>query len=72
MKPDTHELLRITLLRKDAPVPPETSVPAVPVFCGSSWVARTFRCTGRARVVVTARFDEPARIDVRAYALRYV
>ncbi|MCX7848400.1 MAG: hypothetical protein N2595_10275 [bacterium] len=70
-RPRAHDLVRIRCEVGGREVMAEAQVPDVPVWSGTSWVARRYAVKGGCRVRVEQRIDPKRRLRVSARAVRY-
>jgi hypothetical protein len=73
MKPQTHELVNITLKAGGKVQKPVKLVPDVPVWSGISWVAKMYDAPGAADLEITVRqkLERPKDVRVLAYAVEF-
>ncbi len=70
MKPQAHETLRLRVRVKGRLLEPEGETPAVPVFCGVSWVVRRYATRGPADIELLVDEAVEGDVDLSAYAVR--
>ncbi|MGF1448458.1 MAG: hypothetical protein ACFB20_03480 [Opitutales bacterium] len=70
MKPQAHEVLRLRVRAKGRLLEAEGETPAVPVFCGVSWVVRRYATRGPADIELLVDDAVEGEVDLAAYAVR--
>lgn len=68
--PGAHRELEITVSAGGSDLDPVFQVPNVPIWSGTSWVARTFDPPGPFIITVRQHFAERRRVVARAYWIR--
>jgi hypothetical protein len=65
-----HELVEVAMNVDGVPVARASQIPDVPIFCGMSWVSRTFPAQPRrATIEIASQVDQPHVLRATAYGM---
>ncbi|MGF1483611.1 MAG: hypothetical protein ACFBZ8_04525 [Opitutales bacterium] len=69
MRSEVQDGLCVCVYRKGRRLEHEAQEPAVPLFCGASWVVRQFQCRGPVEIRIVNEAAPQAAVEATAYAL---